>query len=149
MDYVLHAERFKLLDMELSYLASHGVRVGILNDTDKNEDGDVILFYAIDNEYGKGRIPARPFFRTGIKNGDKKIRERLNTNINKVINGKMTGEQALNNLGIMVKGMIQDSLRNGNWKPNAPRTLALKGNKPPLVDSGSMMDAIDYEIVER
>lgn len=149
MDYTLHAEQFKMLDKQLNYLANHGVKIGILNDTDKNEDGDVILYYAIDNEYGKGRIPPRPFFRTALKKNAVKIQNRLDDNTNKVINGTMTGEQALTNLGILVKGMIQASLRGGNWKPNAQSTIAKKGNKPPLVDTGSMMEAIDYEIVER
>jgi hypothetical protein len=148
MEYVLHADEFKKLDKELKYLDNYGVRIGFLNDTDRNKDGDVILFYALYNEYGTAHIPARPFFRTAIKENAKKIEERLKSNFGKVILGKMTGNQALVNIGLLVKGMIQDSIKHGDWEENSEVTIAMKGNKNPLIDTGSMIEAVDYEIVK-
>lgn len=151
MDYELHVEDFKKLDKELSYLSTHSVRIGFLNDTDKNDNGDVILYYALKNEYGSpaDNVPSRPFFRTAITKNAKNIEERMNKNMLKVINGKMKGDQALINIGILIKGYIQDSIRNGNWEKNSKKTLENKRGTKPLIDEGSMLETVDYEIIKR
>ena len=151
MKVVLHAESFIKLDKELKYLDTHSVRIGFINETEKNEDGEIILDYAKKNEYGdpEMNVPSRPFFRTTFIKHAKDIENRMKQNFTKVINSTMTGQQALNNIGILVQGYIRNNIRNGNWKPNAKLTKKLKGNKPPLIDSSSMLKAVNYEIIRR
>ena len=40
--------------------------------------------------------------------------------------GKMTGEKALKSIGLEVQGLIQDSIKNGNWEKNASSTIKAK-----------------------
>ena len=43
--------------------------------------------------------------------------------------------------------MIQDSIKNGNWEKNADSTVvAKKGKGQPLIDTGSMLRAVSFEI---
>ena len=46
-------------------------------------------------------------------------------------------------------GYMQDNLTNGNWKPNAPLTIELKGSSHPLIDTGQMRQSITYVVEEK
>ncbi|MGL4998548.1 MAG: hypothetical protein ACRC5T_06215 [Cetobacterium sp.] len=149
----------KKTDERLAFMKSVTIKVGIIGqDVDKLEDGKKLTIrqYATLNEYGTSTIPARPFFRTAVEFGDsiKVIKRKIYYETSKVIEDKKTGEQAIMAIGTFVKGRIQTSLRKGNWAPNAPSTIKrkIKNNgtlKPVLVDTGSMIKAIDFEIVKR
>ena len=59
----------------------------------------------------------------------------------------MTGENALKSIGLEVQGLIQDSIKNGNWEPNSARTIRKKKFKgQPLIETGSMLRAVSFEI---
>ena len=59
----------------------------------------------------------------------------------------MTGEKALKSIGLEVQGLIQDSIKNGNWESNTPGTIrAKKGQGQELIDTGSMLRAVSFEI---
>ena len=65
----------------------------------------------------------------------------------KVATGKMTGEIALKSIGLEVQGLIQDSIKNGNWEKNASSTIkAKKGKGQELIETGSMLRAVSFEI---
>ena len=136
------------IEKELEYLRNHHVIVGFVGDkADKKVDGVEIWLYAIKNEYGGGGSPSRPFFRTAINSNRKIIKEEMNNFLLKVGTGKMTGEQALKGIGLIVQGMIQDSIKNGDWQANAPSTIrAKKGKGQPLIETGSMLRAVSFEI---
>ena len=38
-------------------------------------------------------------------------------------------------------------IRNGNWVPNAPATIRRKGSDRPLIDTGQLVNAVEYEVV--
>lgn len=148
----------KKIERELNKLKSKKLVVGVVGrEADIKEGGRLsVREYAILNEYGTSKIPARPFFRTAIEFGDspKIIEDVINGEIRNVIREKKTSDQALKSIGLFVKGRIQKSLRSGNWTPNAPSTLKRKrkkkgGAKKPLVDTGSLLRSIDYEIKNR
>ncbi len=137
------------LDRQLSSLKGKIIRVGIRGDK-TNSGGKLIVDYAIANEYGLG-VPSRPFFRTATEfgNSEKEIQEFVRKQVDKIIStmGGFTAEQAANAIGEYIRGRIVDSIINGNWTPNAPATLAIKGNKPPLIDSSDMIGAIEFEVL--
>lgn len=134
------------LDRELQYLKTHYVVVGVLGEEFINDIP--ILKIAIWNEYGTQNIPARPFFRyaTKSKNAKDEIANKLKEEVEEVINGRKTGKQALNSVGIFTKGKIKSSIVSGPWKPNADTTSARKGKNTPLRDTGTLLKSIDYEI---
>lgn len=146
------------INSELEKLKVVTLKVGVVaNEPDAlNGKSCTIREYATFNEYGTSKIPARPFFRTATEFGDSKkvIMKKISSEISSVINKNKDGEQALKAIGTFVKGRIQKSLRKGNWLPNAEATKKKKTKrngtlKPVLVDTGSLIKSIDFEITRR
>ena len=136
------------IEKELDYLKTHTVWVGFVGgEADKKVDGVAIYMYANFNEYGGGNTPSRPFFRTALNNNRKYIKEQLKELLGKVATGKITGELALKSIGLEVQGLIQDSIKNDGWQSNADSTIKAKnGRGQPLIDTGSMLRAVSFEI---
>ena len=136
------------IEKELDYLKTHAVWVGfVCGEADKKVDGVAIYMYANFNEYGTSNIPSRPFFRTALNNNRKYIKDELKKLLQKVALGEMKGEIALKSIGLEVQGLIQDSIKNGNWESNAPSTIRAKnGTGQPLIETGSMLRAVSFEI---
>lgn len=136
------------IEKELDYLKTHTVWVGFVGgEADKKVDGVAIYMYANFNEYGTSNIPSRPFFRTALNNNRKYIKEQLKELLGKVAIGKITGEVALKSIGLEVQGLIQDSIKNDGWQSNADSTIKAKnGIGQPLIDTGSMLRAVSFEI---
>ena len=98
------------------------------------------------NEFGTARSPARPFMRQTLKNSRKEITRHAQSQMKAVLNGKMDAQTALNRIGSYVKGRMQLEIRDGEFTPNAPSTIARKGSSKPLIDTGRMRQHIVYEI---
>lgn len=111
--------------------------------------GATVLEYAIFNEYGTSRIPKRPFFRlsVGTQKAQNEIKEYLNTQIENIISGELTGQGAYDNLGTFVVQKIKKTIMSGNFAPNDAKTIKRKGSSTPLIDTHSLYNSISYEIV--
>ena len=111
--------------------------------------GATVLEYAIFNEYGTSRIPKRPFFRlsVGTQKAQNEIKEYLNTQIENIISGELTGQGAYDNLGTFVVQKIKKTIMSGNFAPNDAKTVKRKGSSTPLIDTHSLYNSISYEIV--
>ena len=48
-----------------------------------------------------------------------------------------------------MKDVIQESITEGAWEPNAPSTVAKKKSSKPLIDTGRMRQSVNYIIRER
>ena len=146
-EIVYELEGLKKLDKELKYLQSHAVKVGVLGNG--STDGVSVQDYAIFNEYGTSRIPKRPFFRlsVGTQKAQNEIKEYLNTQIENIIQSGITGQQAYENLGTFVVQKIKKTIASGNFAPLDPKTIKRKGHSNPLIDTHSLYESIDYEIV--
>ena len=88
-------------------------------------------------------IPPRPYFRNMIKqNGPgwpKAIALLLKNN-------EYNAAKVLGLVGQLIKGQLQQSILSNTPPPNAPSTIARKGHSRTLVDSGHMVQSVDYEI---
>ena len=146
-EIVYELEGLKKLDKELKYLQSHAVKVGVLGNGSNN--GVSIQEYAIYNEYGTSRIPKRPFFRlsVGTANAQNEIKEYMKSQVEQIIQGGMTGQQAYENLGTFVVQKIKKTIAKGNFATLNPKTIKKKGHSKPLMDTHSLYESIDYEIV--
>lgn len=134
---------------ELKYLQNHKIIIGVLSDDEV--DGISVKDYSLYLEFGTDHIPARPFFRTATQTTEakKKISRYMDKELQKVMKGKKTAEQACDAIGKYIVGLIQKSIKYGNWTPNAPGTIKQKtGAKKnnPLIDTTTMIKSIDYEI---
>lgn len=152
-EIVYELEELEKLDKELKYLNSHAVKVGVLGDGSNN--GVSVQDYAIFNEFGTSRgIPPRPFFRlsVGTANAQKEIKDYMKSQLELIIAGELTGEEAYNNLGNFVVKKIKDTIDKGGFTALDPKTIKLRekrGNNSikPLMDTHSLYESITYQIV--
>ena len=101
------------------------------------------------NEFGTSNgVPERPFFRNAINETatDQAFKELLV----KVTDAKsMTiSRPGLDLVGKYIKGKLQRSIVDLRQPPNAPITIKRKGSKNPLVNVGTMKNAVAFAIGE-
>lgn len=92
-------------------------------------------------------VPARPFMRlawTNFYNDRAKIQKNI---ANGLVSGKIKPDDALAQMGLILEGYIAKSIRNGNWAPNAPSTIAKKGFNKPLIDSALMLQSLSSKVI--
>lgn len=146
-EIVYELEGLEKLDKELKYLSSHAVKVGVLGDG--NNNGVSVQDYAIFNEYGTSRMPARPFFRlsVGTANAQNEIKEYMKQQVEQIIQGGISAQQAYENLGTFVVQKIKKTIASGNFAALNPQTVKKKGHSKPLMDTHSLYESINFEIV--
>lgn len=142
---------------EIHYLYEHYVEIGILaEDKNRKPSGKqtTILEYAIYNEFGTSKMPARPFFRIAINENEEKTKRSIRKYFNMVLIGIYTGEEALKKLGEEVRENIIKSIQEANnWAtPLSPLTLKAKFKKRPdnnriLIDDKYLIRSIRFKIV--
>ena len=133
-----------------------GVKAGILNGA-TTTDGKSIAEYAAYNEFGgaNNHPPSRPFMRTVAKERPKVWVGQMVAKIRGNATKPEAWKGALVLAGESMKSDIKDSIQNGSWTPNAPATIAAKKRKGkvepdhPLIDTGQMLAAVSYEVVEK
>ena len=101
--------------------------------------------FASDHDVGAHTItiPPRPFFRTTVKEGAKHWGKDLGKAL---IEKKYDAKAALNLVGENIKGELQKSIKDWQSPPNAASTVAKKGFNDPLIDDGTMLNAVDKEV---
>lgn len=93
-------------------------------------------------------IPERSFLRTGYDENIDEIMEKADKLKPDVLSGKMTPRQFADAVGLLLKSAIQNYANDLDTPKNHPFTVKQKGSSNPLVDSGDMIGAIDYEVVK-
>ena len=96
-------------------------------------------------------IPPRPFMTEAMESAEnkQKIRILMLGGLRRVIVGRETVRGMLGKAGEFMVGAIKDSIRNGDWIPNKPRTIAVKGSSKPLIDTAQMMNSVSSKVVIR
>lgn len=124
--------------------AKEKVRVGFLEGATYPDGTPVALVAAVQN-FGapKVGIPPRPFFSNMVKDETPRL-------------GKVTAAalqatdyqagEALKMIGEHVAGALRQSVVDTNSPPLKPATIARKGFSKPLVDTGHMLNSVDYEV---
>lgn len=132
------------LRRELARTGNKEVVTGIQNG--EVNDGKSVAEYATYNEFGTRKTPARPFMRTYFDNNTPRL-ERFSANgIAQVMSGRATFMQFLNAAGVEMVDGVKKSINGGNWTPNSPVTVALKGSSKPLIDTGVMLNSVTFAI---
>lgn len=131
---------------ELKKLEQREVHVGFQSgDVTYEETGMDLVEVAAANEFGDSNRPARPFMKQSFENHEKELQTACDK-VNKVLNSGGTTETALKQLGVTVKGIIQDEIATGEFAPNAESTVARKKSRKPLIDTGTMRQSVNYVI---
>jgi hypothetical protein len=102
------------------------------------------LEFGVPKKTGDGWIiPPRPFFRTALENKEK-IEDFMDRVAADFLVGKYTAEEALEAVGLFVVDLIKLSIVQGEWTPNAPRTIEEKGSSKPLIDTAQMLNSVTF-----
>jgi hypothetical protein len=125
------------------------VKVGVLQNTGTHS-GDLLTVaeVAAFNEYGTENIPERSFIRSAIQEHRAELIQITGQLYKQMSEGKLSTEDALGRLGLKIQSLIRNKIDSIEEPPNAERTIARKGSSKPLIDTGQMRQAINYEIVK-
>lgn len=143
----------KQLQKMLHDLGNADLRAGWFESA-KYEDGTPVAYVATIQEYGYGPIPPRPFMRTAVatKQGEwGALSRRL---AKQLAAGGMDTTAALGLLGEMVVGDIKDAISAVTTPPLKESTIDARkrrhsrgiASEKPLVDSGTMIGTVSYEV---
>jgi len=132
---------------QVGALDGRGVKVGVQANAGA-QDGVSLLDIAIYNELGTADIPARPFIRDFAQKNERVLGLAMDRVATRVEQGAPI-DTGLAQLGEFAQQQQQAHVRaSKSWAiPNAPSTVAQKGSDVPLVDHGTLVNAIRWEKV--
>ena len=115
---------------------------------DEEVDGTSIVDYAMYNEFGTSRIPARPFMAETHSKYAAETEKFTKYLVGQMIDGKMTDDHLLKTIGEKYQSRVQETIRDAkSWAaPNAESTVKQKGSSSPLIDTGRMIGSVRYEV---
>lgn len=93
-------------------------------------------------QFGNDNIPPRPWLDVGLSTGNQEY-------ISILRDAAERGERlnsALDRVGVVAVGKVQEYVINLNTPPNAQSTIDRKGSSNPLIDTGSMVQSITYTV---
>ena len=121
----------------------------------EGEMNNATIAYIQDNGSAAANIPARPFMRPGIMSVKGNIAIALEKGARGAIHGeKLAVDKALNIAGLTAQSAIRGKINEGIAPELAESTLAARrargrtGTKP-LVDTGQLLNSINYVIREK
>lgn len=93
-------------------------------------------------------IPSRPFMRRAFDKNQAKYEKALQAGAKRIVEGKDTPEGVLTKVGLKAKNdQIRSITSARSWAtPNAPSTIAKKGSSSPLIDTGTMRNALTFQV---
>lgn len=133
---------------ELKKLKKMEVAVGFQAGQAEEENGADLVDIAAYNELGTSGTPARPFMKQSFENHEDFLKNACER-VNQTINSGGSMEQALNKLGVELKGLVQSEIVDGDFAPNAEATIKRKKSDKPLIDTGTMRQSVNYVVRER
>lgn len=132
---------------ELKKMTDMEIQVGFQGDQ-KYEDGTSIAQVAAVNEFGASDIPERPFMRQSFENHEGELQAACDA-AQRLVSSGGSAEQALQQIGAVAKGLVQDEIVNGGFAPNAESTIKKKGSEQPLIDTGTMRQSVNFVVKRR
>ena len=125
-------------------LDGKGVKVGIRRGKGSH-DGTDMLDIAVYNHFGTATIPARPFVSDCAEKNAGQIQDAQKRLVYRVYQGSLSADGALAQLGAWYVNVQKGHILHGGWTPNAPATIKRKGSNKPLVDTGQLVNTVDWE----
>lgn len=113
----------------------------------KYEDGTSVAEVAINNEFGvpqKGQ-PPRPFMRQALKKSTE-WKKTFDFMVQKDFARGGDFKTSFDTLGSVVQGDIKTSIKEFTSPALAQSTIEIKGFSKPLIDTGYMLDSVNYEV---
>ena len=95
-------------------------------------------------------VPARPVLKPAMR--DKDVQQKIASLMRQgMAAALLTGnkeycERMYEKAGMLGRDAVKNYIRQGVPPPNSPVTIARKGSSTPLIDTGSMLNSITYEV---
>lgn len=119
------------------------VRVGVF-DGRNSEIGLVHEFGAPSRN-----IPARPFIRQTFQRKRAELAQLQAKLAQAIMMGRLDEARAMGMLGAWAAGAIKATItRDGEFAPLKPATIKRKGSDKPLIDTGQLVGAITFVVVD-
>jgi hypothetical protein len=136
-------------------LKKYKVKIGILGSNAVQLNGNKTnAEIAYMQEFGDSalRIPARSFLKMPLVIKKNFIKNNLISNKEKLLGYIARGETRIifAKLGILSERIIQEAFATrgfGQWAPNSPMTIRLKGSDSPLIDTGQLRRSITSKVI--
>jgi hypothetical protein len=96
-------------------------------------------------EFGTKTAPPRPFFRNTIASKSPRWGIGLGNALRKT---DYDAREALALMGMGIQGQLRQTITDFKDPPNSQVTQDLKGFNKPLVDTGQMLRAVDFQVLE-
>ena len=126
----------------LKELAKRESYAGFQQGQAEEDDGVDMVDIAAFNEVGTSNAPSRPFMRKSIDDNQEKIVAFMQAQAKRLIEGKATAQEIMQQVAVFQKGLIQETIVEGEFEPNAPSTIRKKGSDRPLIDTGRMRQSV-------
>lgn len=97
------------------------------------------------NEFGTKTTPARPFMRHTVASKSPRWGNALGMALRR---HKYDARAALSDMGQGIQKQMRESITTWTDPPNSKITRELKGKNKPLIDSGTMRNAVDYQVTD-
>ena len=136
----------KAFQKMLEDLSRLEVRIGFQAGVATEENGADLCDVAAWNEFGTHNTPSRPFLRSSVDEHEAEITGFIKSLKTQIARGGVTAEEILKKFGVFQKGLIQETIKDGRFAPNAPSTVARKGSSHPLIDTGTMRASVNFVI---
>lgn len=140
---------FERIKKELEILGNSKLYIYI-DDKATYENGIKVDFIAMLMEYGSDEFevhfPARPFFRSTFEAHKEHFISQYERNVQKILEGKMTAKQLLQELGVEAVKKVREMIEFGEFAALSPATIEKKGHDKPLFDTGTLLRSIKYKI---
>lgn len=91
-------------------------------------------------------IPERSFLRTGFNECYPAALDKAERILPIVLDGRMSEEQFYEVIGTLVRDGIKDHAVSLNSPPNHSFTVQRKGSSNPLVDTGDLINSIEFKV---
>ena len=117
-----------------------GVQEGAVNGNES------IAQYAMYNEYGTSRTPARSFMRSTFDEKVGELRQDMDARYGQMLAGQIDIRRALGLVGLRHQSEIQTKISSNIQPANHPYTIARKGSNRTLIDTGAMRNSIRYVV---
>jgi hypothetical protein len=142
----------KNLEQEMLKAKKMTVAVGITADSATSkvyESGATVLQVASWHEFGRGNNPIRSFLRIPFDIKSKEINNFIEKQFSEVLEGKKDTEKALGLIGAFATNISKGAFTTmgyGTWAPLDPDTIDAKGSSTPLIDTGILRRAVNFEV---
>ena len=128
--------------------------VGFPSEKDKphpKTQGMTVAQVATANEVGSApgvrpMVPARPFLAQTMTRWGARFKEEQRNLLKMISSGELSTKVALDRLGNIGKGAVQDTITHGTFAPNAVYTVAKKGSDHPLIDTGALRQGVTWAV---